>query len=175
MPWRNGGGSTLELLRSPRTGERFDWRLSVADVATDGPFSAFPGCDRILLVLAGPGLELSRGDGSTTRLDRPFARVDFAGEEPIEARLLDGPIRDFNVVCERARARADVAVVRAGTPGVLDARGATVLVFALHSDAELAGTRVPAGHLLEVADAAGPLVATTRGAALAVLVWAVAP
>jgi len=174
MPWRNGGGSTLELLRSPRTGERFDWRLSVADVASDGPFSAFPGCDRSLLVLVGSGLELARGDGRTTRLDGPLARVDFAGEEPIDARLLDGPIRDFNVVWERARVRAELTVVRAGAPCALDARGATCLVFAFDGAAELAGSHVPAGHLLEVADAAGPLVATTRGVALAVLVWPVA-
>ena len=52
MPWKNGGGVTSELARSPQADE-FDWRLSVAEVATDGPFSQFPGIDRLLVLLSG--------------------------------------------------------------------------------------------------------------------------
>ena len=47
MPWKNGGGITTEIWVSPEgsglAGVPFDWRVSIADVATDGPFSKFAG------------------------------------------------------------------------------------------------------------------------------------
>ena len=50
--WRNGGGRTRELLAWP---DAADWkvRVSVADVESDGPFSAFPGVQRWFAVLEG--------------------------------------------------------------------------------------------------------------------------
>ena len=54
-PWRNGGGVTRELLAWPNPA---DWRLriSVADIAADGPFSAFPGVRRWFTLLSGEGV-----------------------------------------------------------------------------------------------------------------------
>ncbi|PZQ36768.1 MAG: hypothetical protein DI559_11770, partial [Ectopseudomonas oleovorans] len=65
MPWKNGGGSTVELAISPVGAglEDFAWRISSAQVAMDGAFSCFPGIDRSLAVLAGNGLYLQRADG----------------------------------------------------------------------------------------------------------------
>ncbi len=56
MPWRNGGGTTQEVACNPggHTAS-FDWRLSLADVAQDGGFSAFGGFQRIITVLEGRG------------------------------------------------------------------------------------------------------------------------
>ncbi|MFG5407966.1 HutD family protein [Piscinibacter sakaiensis] len=39
QPWRNGGGHTRELWTWPADGP-WQARLSVADIAADGPFSA---------------------------------------------------------------------------------------------------------------------------------------
>jgi environmental stress-induced protein Ves len=39
-PWRNGGGVTRELLAWP-TPQDWDWRISVAEVEKNGPFSRF--------------------------------------------------------------------------------------------------------------------------------------
>ncbi|MFN9927385.1 MAG: HutD family protein, partial [Phenylobacterium sp.] len=50
VPWKNGGGITRELAVWP-PGASFDdfvWRVSMAEVHQDGPFSSFPGVDRIL-------------------------------------------------------------------------------------------------------------------------------
>jgi environmental stress-induced protein Ves len=108
VPWRNGLGSTREVAIEPVSGsvERgFDWRISRAGVANDGPFSSFPGIDRSLWLVRGAGLEL-RIDECSERLERPWQRVDFAGEAEVSARLLGGPIEDLNVMVRRGAVRA---------------------------------------------------------------------
>lgn len=114
VPWRNGGGSTREVAIEPAgatVGNGFVWRISVASVAADGPFSAFPGVDRCLWLVRGAGMVLEVGGAAPARvvLDHPGQRYDFAGETPIVARLLDGPNEDLNVMVARDR-----AVARAG-------------------------------------------------------------
>ncbi|MDR5739774.1 MULTISPECIES: HutD family protein [unclassified Caballeronia] len=114
MPWKNGGGVTREIAASPPGAslDAFAWRLSVADVSADGAFSAFPGVDRVLVLLGGAGMRLTETDGRVHALDRPLAIARFAGETPIHAALLAGPTRDFNVMVRRDRARASVDVRR---------------------------------------------------------------
>ncbi len=49
MPWKTGLGHTVEILREDLPGDTgFAWRLSMADVTTDGAFSHFGGYDRTL-------------------------------------------------------------------------------------------------------------------------------
>ena len=101
--WRNDGGWTREILREPATGDGpFGWRVSIAEVESDGPFSAFDGYDRVLVLLAGDGMDLHFTDtGSTVHL-RPHSRlVRFAGEAPVHAALVDGPTTDFNLIWRR--------------------------------------------------------------------------
>jgi environmental stress-induced protein Ves len=102
MPWRNGGGWTTEIARSPADGDAFDWRLSIAEIATDGPFSSFTGCARSLVLLEGAGIEL-RIDGAPRLADRRGQVVDFDGDAPVHCRLLDGPSRCFNAISRRGR------------------------------------------------------------------------
>ena len=61
MPWKNGGGETVEVIVHPEGASLsdFGWRVSMASVASDGPFSVFPGIDRTLAVLSGNGMALS--------------------------------------------------------------------------------------------------------------------
>ncbi|MBM3986021.1 MAG: hypothetical protein FJ296_10095, partial [Planctomycetes bacterium] len=65
VPWRNGRGVTEELALAPpgASFERgdFDWRVARATVAQAGPFSAFPGFERVLVVVQGAGLRLEHG------------------------------------------------------------------------------------------------------------------
>jgi len=60
--WGNGGGTTAEILAAPDGAGfgDFDWRVSTAVVAADGPFSVFPDVDRVLCVIEGGVLELVR-------------------------------------------------------------------------------------------------------------------
>lgn len=103
MPWKNGGGTTLQLAISPKGAglEDFAWRISSAQVAVDGAFSSFPGVDRSLAVLAGNGLRLQREDGRIETLHSGGAVAVFAGEEAIDAQLLDSPITDLNLMTRR--------------------------------------------------------------------------
>lgn len=113
VPWRNGGGQTREVAAEPpgaRAGDPFAWRVSVATVASDGPFSAFPGVDRSLWLLDGQGMRLDVA-GQEVLLDAPGTRFDFPGEAPIRAELLGGPTLDLNLMCARARIRAFAELV----------------------------------------------------------------
>ena len=103
-PWKNGGGETTEIAVAPvgASFDDFDWRISMARVASDGPFSEFAGIDRSLAVATGRGLALTIGDAAVV-LDGTSEPVRFAGDTPTSARLLAGPITDLNVMTRRGR------------------------------------------------------------------------
>jgi hypothetical protein len=106
--WKNGLGWTREILRSPDAGDDWDWRLSIAEVDKDGPFSAFPGVDRELVLLAGEGMRLRFEDGEHVDLLPPHDRVRFAGERALQAELISGPTQDFNLMWKRDRVQASL-------------------------------------------------------------------
>lgn len=97
MPWKNGGGSTSEIFRYPKNQDAWQWRISVAEVASDGAFSLFPGCQRSLTLLSGAGMQLHFED-RTVALMPPHASLYFSGEQKISAELVDGATTDFNVI-----------------------------------------------------------------------------
>jgi uncharacterized protein len=120
-PWKNGCGLTRELAIAPADAMGdFDWRLSVAVVARDAPFSAFPGVDRCIVLLEGAGMLLRVGT-ETHRLDRPFAPLAFSGDDTADAELIEGATTDFNVMVRRGRWRAEVAELSPGTAQPADA------------------------------------------------------
>ena len=124
MPWANGRGVTTELIRVERDGA-LDWRLSMAQVVEDGPFSALPGVQRNLTVIAGPGFDLvGPGLRLPARLLQPVA---FSGDLAIRAEGVTGPSVDFNVMTAGRAAR--VEVVRGAA--VLAPAGAILCVLAL--------------------------------------------
>ncbi len=97
MLWKNGAGYTVELARSAGENlDTFDWRISMADVKSAGDFSRFNGMQRILTVLEGHGIELDIEDKheSLTILQS----VQFSGDSATRCELIDGPIRDFNLI-----------------------------------------------------------------------------
>lgn len=100
MPWKNGGGRTREIFRFPEGETEWQWRLSIADIAADGPFSAFPGCERSLTLLEGAGMQLQFAD-RVCDLRPPYASCRFAGEETPDCTLHDGPTVDFNAIWRR--------------------------------------------------------------------------
>lgn len=114
--WKNGAGTTREIAVEPSGAGTadFDWRLSLAEVEHDAPFSAFPGIDRCIVLLRGSGMALQPDDGTAAHELRPLQPWSFAGERAVEARLSDGPCQDFNVMTRRGRWRADVRVLRHG-------------------------------------------------------------
>lgn len=113
-PWKNGGGVTRELACHPQgTGlDDFVWRVSIADVAASGPFSRFPGVDRIIMLLDGDGMQLQFENGKRHALTEALRPYRFRGEAELYAQLADGPSKDFNLMFRRAYAEGQVFVWR---------------------------------------------------------------
>ena len=113
-PWKNGGGVTREVAAFPDGAglDAFVWRVSIADVAQAGPFSRFAGIDRTLVLLSGAGMLLDEAQGPTHTLTQPLDIARFAGETAIDARLVDGTTRDFNLMVRREAATGELDVWR---------------------------------------------------------------
>jgi len=143
-PWKNGGGVTREIAAAsagamvvgsaPAGGagaglDAFAWRVSVADVAQAGPFSRFDGVDRTLVLIEGAGMLLDEAGPAarTHALTQALDVARFAGETAIEARLVDGPTRDFNLMVRRGTARGTLEVWRTATTHRFTAQ--TVLLY----------------------------------------------
>ncbi|WP_405711676.1 MULTISPECIES: HutD family protein [unclassified Streptomyces] len=139
-PWRNGGGVTREIAAYPESAplDAFDWRVSLAEVSEDGPFSTFPGVDRTLTVVEGAGMDLMV-DGEHHIVDEPYWPHDFPGDLATDGTLLGGPVVNLNVMCRRGRTSAAVAVVR-GTVRLSAPPGGAVLAVALEDGAVLDGS-----------------------------------
>ncbi len=139
MPWKNGGGETIEIAISPAGAslDGFDWRVSMAHVATPGPFSIFAGIDRTLAVLRGSGLVLRIAGRGEIRLGPDAAPFAFPGDLPVDAALLDGAIDDLNVMTRRGRYRHTLSRVRLDRPAVLPQYGDTMIVLARSGDTRM--------------------------------------
>ena len=110
MPWKNGGGETTEIAVSPDGAglADFDWRVSIAKVASDGPFSAFPGIDRTLAILEGAGIVLSIEGAEPKQLTLDTAPHAFPADVATSATLISGTVVDFNVMSRRGKIHHEV-------------------------------------------------------------------
>jgi len=106
VPWKNGGGVTREIAVWPPASDlsTFDWRLSIAEVRDEGPFSVFENIDRTLTILGGR-MALAFAD-RTVELDALSAPLSFPGDVPCFGTPLGGPVVDLNVMTRRGRCGA---------------------------------------------------------------------
>lgn len=116
-PWRNGGGTTRELLAWPPGAPHWRLRVSVADITRDGPFSPFPGVRRWFAVLRGEGVRLDLPAGAATITPHDDA-IAFDGEAAPGCELLEGPTLDLNLMVQRGAGEA--RLWRAAAGEVLD-------------------------------------------------------
>lgn len=112
QPWHNGGGSTRVLHSGPASAEWL-WRVSLADITQDGPFSAFPGVRRWFTVVQGAGVRQGLAAGSVA-LTPNSSPVAFDGAEAPGCSLLGGATRELNLMLRAPGARACLLVVRPG-------------------------------------------------------------
>ena len=137
IPWRNGGGVTRELAASGGSGPQdFDWRVSIADVSQPGPFSAFPGVDRVITLVEGERMELVI-DGEVHVLGL-HESLSFDGASQASCSLPAGPTRDLNVMTRRDRLSSAVAIRDLSETRPIAVSGAQIVVL-------LTGTAVVAG------------------------------
>lgn len=126
MPWRNGGGVTLEIAREPAAGEEFAWRLSLAHIEGSCGFSPYPGYRRAIVLIDGDALRLRfRGHGSCS-LSPAKRGTRFDGDWNTRCVLPQGPCTDLSLIVRKGRARPR-SLVRA--PTVLRVRSTRRLVL----------------------------------------------
>lgn len=115
MPWKNGKGVTEEVASFPDGAglDDFGWRLSIAHVAEDGPFSVFPGIDRTITLLVGKGMMLDL-PGERVALEPNGAPFSFSGELKIASHNVSGETVDFNVMTRRGVYTHKVTRISAG-------------------------------------------------------------
>ncbi|HEU5007810.1 MAG TPA: HutD family protein [Jatrophihabitantaceae bacterium] len=156
-PWRNGGGQTRQVAVGA------GWRVSIADIASDGPFSAFEGVDRVIMLIDGPAPQLHVGDRDV-QLERfvPFA---FDGGAPTAARRESSatPSRDLNLMTERATCTGEISVQPSG---VLELRGDVTIAVVADGAAVVDGDEL--GPLDSVVCDGGGSIAVTGDATIAV-------
>lgn len=109
LPWKNRGGVTREVAVSPPGSslDRFDWRISIAEVRSSGPFSVFPGIERFMAVLSGR-LSFRPAGGATQVLTAESPPLRFSGELEVDAAPLDGVVTDLNVMTRTVSCRAEL-------------------------------------------------------------------
>jgi len=137
MPWKNGLGVSRIIATDP-AGAGFDtmlWQVSGTEIGADCPFSELKGLDRLFMVTEGAGVELtSIDDHGATRthpimaLQLPYA---FRGDWKTDCRLLGGPVKVFNVIARRGKARASVEFLTGTT--LTKAAGETAIAVHLGS------------------------------------------
>ena len=125
MPWKNGGGTTHEIARVDHDGKML-WRLSIAEVGADGPFSFFPGMTRLLAVIDGHGMRLE-ADSSIIKAE-PLRPVRFSGDLAIFGRLNEGPVRDLNFIFDRDRIDGDMRVLAGAQAQTVEAAPLTAIL-----------------------------------------------
>lgn len=128
MPWKNGGGETAEIAVFPKDASLadFEWRISIATVASDGPFSSFAEIDRTLTILSGEGMELEIA-GERLALTHASQPHHFPADVATSARLLGGTVVDLNVMTRRLRCTHQVE--RLKLPFIGRRNEATVFIF----------------------------------------------
>lgn len=165
-PWKNGGGVTSDVLVVPEGAGLNDFaaRISIADVATSGPFSRFPGIDRSTAILDGAGFVLTI-DGRAHRLGPDGDPLAYPGDVPAAAELLGGVTVDLNVMTRRGVAahRLERVALAAGATRICSA--GTVIVWQDGAGAVTSGAQMvqPAARDAVVLDALAIL--TARSAA----------
>ncbi|MGE0007372.1 MAG: HutD family protein [Parvibaculaceae bacterium] len=155
MPWKNGGGVTTEIWVSPPgsglAGAPFDWRVSIADVASDGPFSKFAGYDRHIMLLEGQGMRLETEENGVIDLV-PCRPAAFSGDWAVTGRLSGGPVRDFNLMVARHKGRGSLTCRRLTAPLPLSGDGSVRLIHAIEGELALGGHIVGQGETAILAE-----------------------
>lgn len=102
LPWKNGKGTTTELIRLPHQADLtdFDLRISIADVNSDGEFSPFPDHVRWISVLEGNYFLLSHNNSEMVRVNQSDLHF-FSGSDSTFCRTDGQILKDFNVIVSK--------------------------------------------------------------------------
>jgi environmental stress-induced protein Ves len=117
QPWKNGLGISYTIADFPHGADfdTVDWQVGHTDIGVDCPFSNLAGMDRLFMVIEGKGVDLTcldeAGVTSVNRIERLQAPFAFRGDSTTRCRLIDGPVKVFNVMTRRGRFVAKAEIV----------------------------------------------------------------
>ena len=148
MPWKNGGGTTTELYVEPGADASFLWRVSIADVAADGPFSIFAGYDRHIMEIEGSGMVLDGGPNGPIDVNPKFVPRSFSGDWSISSRLVAGPVRDFNLMSRRESVESSLTCVEVMASLQLGEPSVATFAYLLDGGLTTGGQRLVANESL---------------------------
>ena len=137
MPWKNGGGVTTEIYASPPSGT-FDWRVSIATVNADGPFSPFTGYERHIMTLSGEGMSLDIEGRGKFNLE-PLQPFSFSGDAQVQGSLLQGAVLDFNLMVRRDFGGGSLRVTECKAGDKLGSEKGLLLAFVIQGGCEAEG------------------------------------
>jgi uncharacterized protein len=139
MPWKNGGGETTEIAVSPEGAglDDFAWRISMARVDGDGPFSAFAGVDRTLSILEGEGLRLEIAGRPAVTIGGDTAPFAFPADEKTDSVLLGAAVTDLNVMTRRTSHAHTVRRLDVAVEADIGSNADTVILFCHRGSASL--------------------------------------
>jgi len=140
MPWKNGGGVTTEICASPPSGA-FDWRVSIATVNADGPFSTFAGYERHIMTLSGEGMVLDI-DGRGKFTLEPLRPFSFSGDAQVHGSLLRRAVLDFNLMVRRDFGIGTLRVAECRAGDRLGSERSLHLAYVLQGECEAEGCQL---------------------------------
>ncbi len=156
VPWKNGLGHTTELaINNGGNLANFDWRLSIASVVNDGEFSNFSGYQRNLVLIEGSGLILDHGNGDIDKLTNLLDIAHFDGGNKTHGSLVNGAIKDFNVITNQQSYNAQVDSYTGSkklsfTPTVKTVAFVYSLTDETKIQSKQQSLQLPVGHLVKV-------------------------
>ena len=156
MPWKNGKGNTIELLKeNADCNGSFNWRLSKAQVSTDGEFSWFENVERTLVLLSGTGITLDHQHSPRHVLIEPLQFAQFSGAETTTASLHKGPIEDFNIMTKKGCCHANVITNEYARDATVNNQFDLLLIYSVSANIMVSPESkdpldLPAQHLLKV-------------------------
>ncbi|RKR73565.1 HutD family protein [Frondihabitans australicus] len=136
QPWANGGGVSSTFVEGP------DFRIALAVIDREGPFSDYSGFDRTLLHAGGPPLTLVV-DGVPHALS-VGRQLTFDGAAAVSAVGVSGPVQAFNLMVRRGVVSGSLSVSR--TDVVEAGAGSETALVLLLTPATLADGRPLAPH-----------------------------
>jgi environmental stress-induced protein Ves len=157
VPWKNGGGLSYEIAADDL------WRVAIAMIERDGPFSDYRGWDRTIVALDGGRVTLDM-TGASIEL-QPAQPFEFRGEESVDARIEGGPARDLNVMTAREAYLHDVDVVSGKVRFVLD-DDEFAFVYAIDSVVDMGGDTCEPGDTIVVDEPQSFTIQTSGRAAV---------
>jgi environmental stress-induced protein Ves len=173
MPWKNGGGVTIDIAVTmlpgfaPGSWEGIVWRFSRTAIVTPGAFSDLSGYDRELALVSGEGLVLGTPVGEID-VRQPFRPVRFAGETSVVSRLEAGPVEVVNLIGDRSRVSIGLSCLAGDATNACPA--GVHIVYAAASSCGLMiddkACEIAAGHAMRIDAGENFAVASQLGTAI---------